>query len=333
MELIQNLLANVDTVLTGYVLNMFSNLSSGLNTLWTAMAILAVTAYGLRMIAQGDFNPPEALIIMFKMVIIGVLTTSWSEFSIFVYKVITNLPSEMAATMLGFGPDDATINIELDAFIDKSTQGAENILQGASWSDVGKFIYNAFVWIGMVLFVGYAAFLIILSKMATAVLLAVAPIFILLLIFRQSQHLFEGWLRTALSYALIPLFVYAILALLIALSIAPLANLMEKTDGAGIGMSGAIVQYLIFTFVGFLLLLQVTGITANIAGGAALSTMNAGRRVIASYRAGRFAGEKAIKGAAIAYHGSKVAAVASRTGAEVAKHAVKRNRIPEGSSI
>ncbi len=333
MELIQNLLANVDTVLTGYVLNMFGNLSSGLNTLWTAMAILAVTIYGIRMIAQGDFNPSEALIIMFKMVIIGVLTTSWSEFSIFVYKVITNLPSEMAATMLGFGPDDATINIELDSFIDKSTQGAENILRGASWSDVGKFIYNAFVWIGMVIFVGYAAFLIILSKMATAVTLAVAPIFILLLIFRQSQHLFEGWLRTTLSYALIPLFVYAILALLIALSIEPLANLMEKTDGAGIGMSGAIVQYLIFTFVAFLLLLQVTGITANIAGGAALSTMNAGRRAIASYRGGQWAGGRILGGAATAYRGGKIATVAGRTGADLARHAAQRNRIQGGANI
>jgi len=332
VELIQNLLANVDTVLTGYVLNMFGNLSSGLNTLWTAMAILAVTIYGIRMIAQGDFNPSEALIIMFKMVIIGVLTTSWSEFSIFVYKVITNLPSEMASAMLGFGPDDATINIELDSFIDKSTQGAENILRGASWSDVGKFIYNAFVWIGMVIFVGYAAFLIILSKMATAVTLAVAPIFILLLIFRQSQHLFEGWLRTTLSYALIPLFVYAILALLIALSIEPLANLMEKTDGAGVGMSGAIVQYLIFTFVGFLLLLQVTGITANIAGGAALSTMSAGRRLVASYRSGQLARGKITQSAASAYRSGKIAVVAGRTGAELARHAAQRNRIPGGSS-
>ena len=328
MELIQNLLANVDNVLTDYVLNMFGNLSSGLNTLWTAMAILVVTFYGIRIIAQGDFNPPEALIIMFKMVIIGVLTTSWSEFSIFVYRVITDAPSELAAAMLGFGPNDTTINIELDAFIDKSTQGAENILRGAGWSDVGKFIYNAFVWIGMVIFVGYAAFLIILSKMATAVTLAVAPIFILLLIFRQSQHLFEGWLRTTLSYALIPLFVYAILALLIALSIEPLANLMEKTDGAGVGMAGAIVQYLIFTFVGFLLLLQVTGITANIAGGAALSTMNARRRLVVSYRGGRWAGGKITQSTAKTYRGGKIALVAGRAGAELARQAALRNRMP-----
>lgn len=333
MELVQQLLADVDTSLTSYVINVFGNLSSGLNTLWTAMAILAVTAYGLRMITQGDFNPPEALIIMFKMVIIGVLTTSWSEFSTFVYDIITNLPSEFAASLTGIGPDDGSMNLALDTFIDKSSKGAENILQGANWTDFGKFIYNAFVWIGMVLFVGYAVFLLVLSKIATAVLLAVAPIFILLLIFRQSQHVFEGWLRTTLSYALIPVFVYAILALIMHMAIAPLTDLVTKTGGDGSGTAGAIVYYLIFTFVAFLLLLQVTGITANIAGGAALSTMNAGRRVVASYRTGQWAGGKALSGASSTYRSGKIAVIASRTGAEVAKHAVRRNRIPEGSSI
>lgn len=330
MELIQELLADVDGVLVGYVLTMFGNLSSGINILWTAMAILLVTFFGVRVMAQGDFNPPEALIIMFKMVIIGVLTTSWSEFSVFVYDVMTNLPSEFAAQMIGIGPNDATINLELDAFIDKSTQGAENILQGADWTDFGKFLYNAFVWLGMILFVGYAAFLIVLSKLATAVMLAVAPIFILLLIFRQSSHLFEGWLRITLTYALTPLFVYAILALLIALSIAPLEDLLDKTEGAGIGMSGAIVRYLIFTFVGFLLLLQVTGITANIAGGATLSTMQAGRYIIQSYRTGRLAGYKASRGAGVVRQAGKTAAITGLVGVELAKRAVTRNRLPRG---
>ena len=57
----------------------------------------------------------------------------------------------------------------------------------------------------MVEYVIYSTFLLILSKLAIALLLAVAPLILLLLIFDNTRGFFEGWLRQLANYALIPL--------------------------------------------------------------------------------------------------------------------------------
>ena len=76
-------------------------------------------------------------------------------------------------------------------------------------------MYAGLVWFGTIGLTGYSTMLIVLSKLAVAILLSVGPIFILLLIFVNTKSLFEGWLRTLLNYAIVPIFVYALLALIL----------------------------------------------------------------------------------------------------------------------
>jgi type IV secretion system protein VirB6 len=121
-------------------------------------------------------------------------------------------------------------------------------------------------------FAGYAGMLIVLSKIAVALLLALGPAFILLLIFNNTRGLFEGWLRTLLNYAVIPAFVYTLLAFLLALAERPLANL-EQNSGITQSLLDGVAPFALVTFISILLLMQVMNMAASITGGLSLSTM------------------------------------------------------------
>jgi len=116
--------------------------------------------------------------------------------------------------------------------------------------------------------------LIILSKLAVALLLAVGPLFILLLIFNNTRQLFESWLKTLLNYAVIPIFVYTLLALLLALAESPLSY-MEKNTGIYSQFITVIGPFLLVTFVATILLAQVMNVAASVTSGISLSTMGA----------------------------------------------------------
>lgn len=131
--------------------------------------------------------------------------------------------------------------------------------------------YGACIYFTTLVFGGYAAFLIILSKLGTALLLAVAPIFILMIVWDVSKDLFAGWMRTLLNYAFIPLFVYTLLALFGSIA----ESRLDALDGAvqtGQSIAPALAAYLLATFAGFLLSLQIMTITSSVMSGISLTT-------------------------------------------------------------
>jgi type IV secretion system protein VirB6 len=170
--------------------------------------------------------------------------------------------------------DQATANSGLSNFFDRGMAIVQKILEGAGFMDVGIWLYALAVFMGTVGFAGYAGMLIVLSKIAVALLLALGPIFILLLIFSNTRGLFEGWLRTLLNYAVIPAFVYTLLAFLLSLAERPLQNL-EQNSGITQSLLDGVAPYALVTFISVLLLMQVMNMAASITGGLSLSTMGA----------------------------------------------------------
>lgn len=73
-------------------------------------------------------------------------------------------------------------------------------------------LQSAIVWISAALFVGYAMFLMLFAKMALWVMLALAPIFIILLMFKIPSRFFSGWLTGTLQAMLVPIFLSTFLS-------------------------------------------------------------------------------------------------------------------------
>ncbi|MBN9135833.1 MAG: type IV secretion system protein, partial [Phyllobacterium sp.] len=73
-------------------------------------------------------------------------------------------------------------------------------------------LHSGIVWIAAALFVGYAVFLMLFSKLALWIVLALAPGFIVMLLFQGVSRFFSGWLSVAIQTMLVPIFFYAFLS-------------------------------------------------------------------------------------------------------------------------
>jgi len=277
------LINHVDTIILGFVQGAFGNLTPAVQALWQMMFVVFIAVYGYKIMISGRFAASDLVTHCVKIIMIFCLATQWDTFFLFVFDMVTGLPSDMAGELMqaasssGAGTDStASANSALSSFFDRGMAVSANVLQGAKWNSFGQYLYAFAVWLGTISVAGYAAMLIILAKLAVAVLLGVGPIFILLLIFTNTRSLFEGWLRTLLNYALIPVFVYALLAILLTLAEGPLSYL-ETHSGIYDEMVTAIGPFLLISTISVLLLAQILNIAASVTGGVSLSTMGLAR--------------------------------------------------------
>jgi type IV secretion system protein VirB6 len=130
----------------------------------------------------------------------------------------------------------------------------------------------------------YTMFLLAMSRIALAVLLALGPIFILMILFESTRRFFDAWLHELVNYALVSMITVMVAALLLdlveayAVQTAARGSALLTVDALNLALAAGIVV---------LILRQVLGIAARLAGGTALSTSGAVEGLYA--RAGRLA--------------------------------------------
>jgi type IV secretion system protein VirB6 len=176
-------------------------------------------------------------------------------------------PAELAAAVVGAPDPVATI----DAIW---SQGGA--VAGALWNnggvfsgDFGFYVAGAIVWLLMGLLCVYCMFLIALSSIALAVLLALGPLFLALLLFEATRRFFEAWLAQLANYALITILTVLVAALMLQIVASYAAQTAAR--GAAIVTVDALNMVLVAAVV-FLLMRQIMPIAAALAGGVSLSS-------------------------------------------------------------
>ena len=287
----QDLLNNVDAALNAFVIEMFTNLATSISGTLRLMMILTIIIYGLAMM-QGwiEQTLKGALKHLFMALVVYIFAINVGLFTSILYELTTNAPSQLIGSILSETSNSSNgINGFIGDVFDVGLFAANDLIHQTHWTAIGLKLSGLFAMFATILLCGYAAFLIVLAKIAVGVLLGLAPIFIGLLMFGGTRGLFEGWLRQLLNYAIIPLFTYAVLLFCIAMLEEPMSDLLAARASGNL-TGGAVLPFIFSCIVGFLLLLQVMGITSAIAGGVSLSTLGSGTA------AGRLAGKGFGKG-------------------------------------
>jgi type IV secretion system protein VirB6 len=190
-------------------------------------------------------------------------------------------PSQLAATLVGA---PSTIS-SIDAIWFNGAAVADQFLAKGSLlsADFAFYVAGYIVYIVMGLTCLYTMFLMSLSKIALAVLLALGPLFILGLFFDTTKRFFESWVAQLANYALISLLAVAVSALMLA----ALKKFAADTAalGPGIRIPDA-ADMLLLAFSIFLVMRQVMPMAAGLASGIALSTYGALSRTLALALAG-----------------------------------------------
>ena len=143
--------------------------------------------------------------------------------------------------------------------------------------DVGFYVAGAVVWLLMGVLCVYTMFLIALSSVALAILLAIGPLFIVALLFERTQRLFSAWVSQLANYALITILTVLVAALL--LQIVESYARQTAARGAAILTVDALDMLLVAGLV-LLVMRQVMPIAAALASGVALSSFGVVSRIV-----------------------------------------------------
>jgi type IV secretion system protein VirB6 len=206
--------------------------------------------------------------IVVLVVVLGVSLHLWVYNDVLVDTFFV-APSQLAAAILAAPQPLAAIDqLWTDAQTVATSLSAEASLFGGhftfSLAALGIYIVVGFTCV-------YATFLMALSMIATAFLLALGPLFIVLLLFDATRRFFESWIAQLATYALVSVLVALVAALLLHVVQAYATDAMAQ--GQGVTVADA-VRVCAAAGLILLLLRQILPIAAGLGSGVALSTFN-----------------------------------------------------------
>ena len=264
--------------LATYIGNNTARLAGVLEPTVVTLAVLYVMVWGYLQLT-GQIEEPFVTgvkRIVMLAVVLGVALNLWLYNTVIV-DTFYNAPAQLAAAVVGAGDPVGTI----DAIWESGGTVAGNLwTKGHVYSSsIGFLLAAAVVWSLIGLLCVYAMFLIALSNIALAVLLALGPLFIVMLFFDSTRRLFSAWIAQLANYALVTILTVMVAALL--LQVVQSYAAQTAARGSAIFTVDALHMMLIAGLV-LLILRQVMPIASSVAGGAALSSFGIVSRTLAS---------------------------------------------------
>ncbi len=140
-----------------------------------------------------------------KMITLGLVlsfATSFVAFSTIFYNIFIGGPDQIAGILTGTQGESATATFaqKLDVVFLAIQQASGDT------KDISAFSPPGMMWFGAMLLLLGTVGLLVTTRIALALLLAVGPIFVVLALFDGTRGLFTGWLKALVMLALAPLF-------------------------------------------------------------------------------------------------------------------------------
>jgi type IV secretion system protein VirB6 len=275
MGFFQTFWAWLNGTLAGYIGNNTARVAATLEPAVVTLATVYLMVWGY-MHLTGRIDEAFATglkRIVVLVVVLGVALQLWLYNSVIVDTFYV-APAQLAAAVVGSADPVGAI----DAIWQQGGAVAERLWgRGGVYTDWGNCIAGLVVFLLIGLLCIYAMFLIALSSIASAVLLAIGPLFIAMLLFDSTRRYFEAWIAQLATYALISILTVLVSALLLQIVESYAAQTAARGDA--IATVDALDMLLVSTLV-FLLMRQIMPIAGGLAGGLALSSFGMVSRAI-----------------------------------------------------
>lgn len=205
--------------------------------------------------------------------IIGI-ALNYDTYSAYVIRVITDGPEELASV---FVTNYSTIGQTLDTVFKETWEIGNKFWANAGFFDgnPGMYIVAVIVYAIACVLTAYSAFLLILAKIAIAILVAVGPLFIIAAFFESTRKFLESWVAQLCNYGLLTILVIAcnafILEILRKTALLTAANI-KNTDNVI-----TVAPLIVIGIISGLILAQLPSIASGLAGGLSISSLGAFR--------------------------------------------------------
>jgi type IV secretion system protein VirB6 len=257
--------------LVSYVGVNTARVAGALEPAVVTLAIVYVMVWGYLQLTGRIEEPfvPGLKRIMMLAVVLGVGLRLWLYNSLIV-DTFYDAPAQLAAAVVGTTDPVGSID---------SIWNQGGAVAGFLWTnggvfhgDFGYYIAAVFVWVCIGLLCVYTMFLIALSHVALAILLALGPLFIVMLLFDATRRFFEAWIAQLANYALITILTVLAGALMLQLVV----SFARQTAARGSDLKSVDALNLVLVSVlVFLFMRQVMPIASGLASGVALNSFGA----------------------------------------------------------
>ncbi len=222
--IISDIFAKLDAIGETFIRNAYEGLASQVTVLFGSMLALHLIWWGYMILAGRDnFTVPEAAWRLGRAFFIYYMATNWGAFSVTLYKLVQAVPNVISDTIIAAiagsggvlegGTDDTTGVVRiLDAVFETAGKVYEQVATG-TFEYVGALI-GAVVFVVAMIFIAVAAAAILAAKLMLFITLALAPVFIILALYRWTLRFTEGWLLLMSNLMLTQTLMMAFLAFL-----------------------------------------------------------------------------------------------------------------------
>ncbi|MFO7582068.1 type IV secretion system protein, partial [Guyparkeria sp.] len=230
MSIFAEMLDKTDTVLDEYAYTSAEQLIEWVTPIFTSLMIVWIAIWGYQlMFGRAQAPLEEGAMRIIKVGLIMTLGLTISTYSNLIVDVFTDGPAEIAGVVAGTDPDGigGVVDSMFLAVIDVSDAAYEKA--GVMSGDFGMYLVAFLLFLaGGILCLGITL-MIIIAKVATAVLLALGPLAFAALLFNQTQRIFAGWLDLLVNQGFILILGTSVGMLMIDL----MGEFVNKAPGGG----------------------------------------------------------------------------------------------------
>lgn len=262
-------LANIDAVVSSFIFDGYARMADAIAPALRIAIALFIMIYGvLLLVGKLEISFREIAAKLGVILLVYILATNADFYAQYLVRTVVDGPAAIGVVVVG-GSENSQ-GSAMDRFYATGMSAGSKLWNRGSFYTLSPLFAAVTVFFMTVGIAAYAAFLLALSKIALAVLLILTPLFALALFFPPLKRMFDGWLGQVLQYALVPVLVYSVLALVLGIASEQLESIEANAE---LSTLPNVLSLSISGIVAILLLSQVTSIAAGIAGGVALSTL------------------------------------------------------------
>lgn len=251
----------VDSKLDVFLNDRASSVMAQVSGPLRAALVLYVLLYGFA-ILRGTIQEPfmDFVVRSLKLAFVYMLATTVAYSTYVTQPLFHVLPDTLTQAISGAGVPD--VGSAFDQFFARAAYLAEKIWNKATPVNFAPLILSAVVYIVGALAAAIGFGVVLIAKVALALLVALGPIFIACALFDATRRFFFGWLSQAVNY----LVLFALIITVFQLILSLVAQQWGSIDGSD-PMAGGLL-FVALCLLGAIFFLQTPAIAAGIAGGA-----------------------------------------------------------------
>ena len=293
--LARDVLASADCLIESRIADGYNALlapGGALTTALTVVLTIYVAIVGYRLIlGRAGLTVGELVPHFIKIGLILALVTQWPTYQALVFDVLFRGPEQLAGVIVrqagasGSGDVLSALQTVFDRLTDQASDlwaqvtpaaapaapvapvapGSATIAAAKPLQFAAPQFAAAGLWFSALLMMASTVGVLLVVRIILALLLVLGPLFIACALFSASRGLFEGWLRTTVKFAVVPLFTLPFAAGMIAVM---MPFVLQLGDAPLVGFRDSPVPaILLVTLIFAAVLFQVVRIAGSIASG------------------------------------------------------------------